>query len=292
MGLVLYTVGTVVLATPLRVERQIGAESCTNAEDLRRAVNRAVETEALVLDATGDTTSGIAVVFRKEAAESVGVWRFTATVTSPQGKRDLTDVAKSCEALSNAVAVSLSLMVRQITLSALTGPPSSSFRFTLAAGFTAMVPLTSLFTPGAEAGLDGGFGKWWFGLRASYFLRRAQLVAPGLVELDAGTISLFGGVMVLETSTIRMGPVVGVRAGALLASGSGFPANRSVLQPWGTAQAGGEVRLRIVGQLGFSVRLLAEFHLVRPAFDVIGVGSVYQAPVASGSVATGLFYTF
>ncbi len=224
--------------------------------------------------------------FDATAAVKPRLWR--AEIVGRNGTRVLEDVSVTCEALSQAVAVSLTLLLRSV---ASTPPspvvgPSSAASASLGLGLAS--PWISPVSPFLTLGGDVFVGqRWWLGAGAIAFLPSTRSAPPGEVRALAFGGAVRAGIRFQATPSIALRPGAAFSLGAAIGSGTGYAANRQVTEFWLAANLELTATWYVAARLGFFARAAMLLSLRRPAFDVSGVGVILQTPLATGLFEVG-----
>jgi hypothetical protein len=144
--------------------------------------------------------------------------------------------------------------------------------------------------PALGAGLSGGIVVDSLRLRLG-----AQAVLPQRTEVSegkGGQIGMATGLLeacfVLAQSPVRLGPCVGVEAGALWAHAFGVTQEGSGAGPWVAIAVGEELALPLLGQLSVVVGSALVIPVASPRFLLDEVGEVHQPAAVGGRLTVGV----
>jgi hypothetical protein len=212
--------------------------------------------------------------------------RWRAVITGRNGTRDLEDFALTCDALSSAVAVSLSILLNSTGLKAVETATLNSIGISLGLGGAA--PMLAAFSPSLSL-----TGELVLGPRVAVsagglvFLPTVLAVSPGEIRLFSAAGLVRAGYRFRPAGSIVLTPSVALLTGVVDGQGMGYPANRQVAQLWLAADFDVMLELALSQRVGLYVRAGVWLSLRRPAFDVSGIGTVFQWPVMSGFFEIG-----
>jgi hypothetical protein len=144
--------------------------------------------------------------------------------------------------------------------------------------------------PALGAGLSGGVVVNRLRLRLG-----AQAVLPQRTEASSGKggdLGMAAGLMeaclTLTRGPVRLGPCVGVEAGALWAHAFGVTQQGSGAGPWVAVTVGEELAFPVTGQLSLVVGSALVIPVVSPRFVLDEVGEVHQPAAVGGRLAVGV----
>jgi hypothetical protein len=223
---------------------------------------------------------------KRTTALAPQLWR--AVIGGRNGTRVLEDFSLTCEALSQAVAVSLTLLLRNVPSTPQTPVSERTFTRSASLGLGLASPWITPVSLFLSLGSDFAIGtRLWLGAGAFGFLPSTRSAPPGEVRALAGGGVLRGGIRLQATPSIELRPGAALWLGAIIGSGMGYAANRQVAEWWLAFDL--EFTAAWISSSGFGVfaRAAALLSLRRPAFDVSGVGTLLQTPVITGLFEIG-----
>lgn len=315
---VMAALGGALAATPalaaepatLAVTRGEGATSCPDAEALARGVARAAgRTSDASLAAIGDSTRADYVVAFGADARGYEA-HIVVERARGGGERRLSDAGATCDALGDAVALTLAVLLDDARARAAAAapppppapappPPSpaepsaarpSRVGVVVDAGAAA---LSGVVRPWAPAFFVAGSieppGPLSLGLEGTFVPRQELALGPGTV----GVTFVGGAVLLCATpigrrESLRAGACLFPEIGAVSAEGRGYTSGASATRPWVAGGAELVVRSVIAGPVGFRVHAGAAVPLRREAFGVERVGVAYDPPAIAAFAGLGL----
>ena len=276
----------------IRLDRSSAARDCPDARTLGRSVNALAHRIAIV-------EKGASVLLRVGIDRSDAGYTASLTATGARsGERDLDDAGATCEGLSEALAVSIALLLDEDAPEPEPARPAdppawpSMPRPSPGPGHGPPLPSSILDVLAVES--VGLVGPSTFGLQANadFRITRFFTVGGGFLAMIDDAERFGAGTLHLNLVAIRSnacfsfrvahqsigGALCGFPAlGAMVATARGFDENHTASQPWFALGTGAVADGPIVGPLGFAARLDVFVPLVKPSFVVEDLGS---APAA------------
>jgi hypothetical protein len=291
----------------LSVEKAAGAEQCPEQQELGRRV------EGILRQPLGEVIDPAELTIEVRFArtpENAFSARVTATGPKP-GQRLLRDISPTCDALAEAVSVTIALLLDDALPDrhAATIAPGATAPATHSPPADTTPPRAhdlnaNAWTGRASLEVGGGYGlagsgallgfgragarhgRWLFDLGAGANLPREQGFQNGSVR----TSLLFGSLRAcyLLGQSLLIAPCVQVGAGRLHGEGSGYGEVRAASLPWTAAGLGlaGEVPLGA----GFYATLAATLWVPtrRQTFSVENAGIAWESKPLAGVLTAGL----
>jgi hypothetical protein len=236
-----------------------------------------------------------------------GGWRLRMQTRrgDQQGERELT--SESCAALAESAAVIVGLMLNPMTLlpaaPAPIEPPAAAS--VPSAATTLAAPRFSRFVLGVEGSLergplpraDGAVGIL-VGMRGSAWrvdwvtrFRWPEREMAGTAGTAGGDFWLLSaalrGCWVIGAGRVRGGPCGQVDAGALRGRSFGVRAPNRAWAPWLAVGAGPQISLSLTARWALRATGQASLALLRPRFEIDGVGLVHQPKVVALEAGLG-----
>jgi hypothetical protein len=295
------------LAPGLSVEKATGAEQCPEQQELERRVEGILRQPLGDVISAAELTIGVRFARTPENAFSA---RVTATGPKP-GQRLLRDSSPTCDALAEAVSVTIALLLDDAlpARDAAAMAPSATAPATHSPPADTMAPRAhdlnaNAWTGRASLEVGGGYGlggsggllgfgragarhgRWLFDLGAGANLPREQGFQNGSVR----TSLVFGSLRAcyLLGQSLLIAPCLQVGAGRLHGEGSGYGEVRAASLPWTAAGLGlaGEVP---VGA-GFYATLAATLWVPtrRQTFSVENAGIAWESKPLAGVLTAGV----
>ena len=264
------------------VERTAAAMSCPDAETLRRDVNAMAGREAII--------DGAAAVTLR-----IGIDRtasgFTASLASGgarTGQRELEDAGQDCKGLSQALTVSIALLLdeeQDAPRPRALAPDKPRARPPRSGATSPGPPLPRASIDVVALESAGVVGTSTFGVagQADFRVTKALTVGGGVFGIIEDTERVSPGEIHLSLVAAKVPACFSFRVadqsislafcgypalGALVATARGFDVNHTAAQPWFALGSGAMAEGPIVGPLGFVGRLDAYVPLVRPRLVV------------------------
>lgn len=274
----------------LVVTRGAGAEDCPDASLLSTRIRGMSTADVAVSEAPTPRDTWVEV----ELSRVLSGYRATISARGRRnGSRTIDDVGPSCTSLSDAVAITLVMLLDPQGAQETTAPspaspevlptPSEEPRRAFTAGvegtFGASLAVLEHPVPVLELGARADIGER-FGVAAG-----GGLVFPDRVAVAGGSVKLGlfygylrGSAALFERASTRLVFVAGPALGSLSGEGSGYdvpmPSQRLL---WLAVAGGPELRAALATWLAWSVRLLAVVPLVHQGFSVNDAGKPTDA---------------
>jgi hypothetical protein len=295
----------------LSVDRDEAAADCPDAAQLTRRVEEIRQSPLGSLDRGELERSGIDVVFTRSPRSYDAKVTFAGTL---QGVRYLHDRGATCDALAQAVSVTIALALDRARQQSEDSP--SRERTESAA------PIASKQAPSRERGSTRP-ASWGFGMalqsgpafafgsamswsvaghvRGSYQRLALELgmssvlpdtTAAGSAELRTSWIFADAGACYNWGARYTAGPCARFAAGRLSGSGSGFEQGREARLFWAAAAAGLVVRGPIAGAIGWELGGTLWLPLRELTLSVENEGTVWRASHVSAQLGAGLSAEF
>jgi hypothetical protein len=272
-------------AVVLSVMRESDALDCPNTSSVVAAVNERMGMRALVdADYAGAKDKLQIEVFRNEhgyKARISGLGRL-------QGQREVSSTESSCSTLSEALTVTLSVLIGLPTPEPLPPlppspppdkpvlPPKTPTRADFGAGLMATLGLPKGWNYAVS--LDASYRRAWWSLGGGVLFAPEQAVqySPGKVDVS------HTGAMVDACAVVDLQPRLDLRlcatptVGFVRAHGEGYAPDRSVTRPWLSLGAGMELGGRLFGRLGWRARAIGLTPVNRQRFTIDQGGVAYD----------------
>jgi hypothetical protein len=301
------------LSATLSVEQAAGAEQCAGREQLERRVEgilrRRLQTAAAVAELT------IEVAFERAPAGAF-VARVAASGPKP-GQRVLRDSSPSCDALSEAVAVTIALLLDSAQSEANeAAPPPPSTAPTVAPPSSEAESAPSKPAQRSEsaswsarASLEAGGGYGLGGSTTLLSLGRvgarygfwaldlgAAATVPTARDFDAGSVRtslLFGSLRgcYLRGLDVVLGPCAQLAVGRLKGEGSGYSEGLTTSLPWLAVGLGLATEARLGSRLFVTLEATLWVPTQRQTFSVQNAGIAWESKPIAGVLAAGLGVT-
>lgn len=270
----------------LQVRRGMGAESCGETRELAAAIERVLGRRVF----GGDATLSVDVAYSRGEAG------YHAAITlrgDKTGTRALDDASPTCDALREAVAVTVSLLIDKPAERPVgTSPPTDGF---VEVGGALDLGFLPRLAPELRLGLGLRFlDRFRAAIGAGLSPSESVALPPGTVRvgLTYGWLRLcgeptdpHGGMGLLICARGTLGSMAGTGS-------SDYVEHGTARRLWSTVGLGGEVRQNVTGTAFVSLRLFGDASLRRQSFYVADVGTAWTAPrvAADGEISLGLLF--
>jgi hypothetical protein len=286
----------------LWVQRTNETLDCPDAGALAVSVARlmgrpALDTSDLAVSPTG---YDVRVVRGQGGYEAV-----IRTIGRAGRSRKIVDPGEDCAGLADALALSLAILLDEgaepaPALLRLPPPPprapappprrAPADRLGVAVGpavaFGVLGPATAAAFADAEVRASSALA---LGLSVLWIPRRTEDFPPGEVDLSLVAGAARGCAVAVSSERAALSLCAEGAAGALRATGRGYPENGEVTRPWVALGAAAVASGRLGGPLGFTARADALVPLGRESFDVVGLeGLAYDTSPVGVMVGVGL----
>jgi hypothetical protein len=302
------------LPASLSVERSAGAEPCASREQLEARVASILHRSWPAR--TGDEAIGIEVTFER-ARDGAFAAKVSATGPKP-GRRLLRDSSPTCDALGEAVAVAIALLLDSAQNESndreaptpkppVAKPERSEAQEPVAPPLAVTAPRDWSLRAALEAGVGYGLGGegtalgvGHVGVQLARFRLDVGVVAtlPASHDFDGGEVStsvLFGSLRgcYFVGRSFKLGPCAHFGVGRLRGGGTGYGETARSSLPWFAAGLGlgaeAELSSRLYVSLGTTLWVPTERH----TFSVENVGIAWEskraATVATAGIGVTLF---
>ena len=266
------------LSAALGVERAPAALDCPSAERLTAAVEAIVGRSL----ASSEDSSKVQVQVQFSRSDQ-GHEAHLRLSGAREGERVLRDDAQSCEALADAVAVTVALLFDP----AIEPPPPRSRaplpparpalngwlggRFGLGFGVLG----GSTWIAGGTVGVSWG-ARTWFELGAATSGTRALAFGSGVVRVRLRYAEL-SGFHSFTPGDLQFGPALSILGGVTSGVGEGYATTTSASLAYLALAGGGRAQLRLAGRLLLSVRTELVIPLQSQVFSVAYAGAAYRS---------------
>jgi len=211
-----------------------------------------------------------------------------------EGERVLGDNGQSCDALADAVAVTVALLFDPAFQSPAAQPSlplkphSAALGVWLGGRLGLGLGLVGGSTWVAGGAIGASFGpRTWLELGAATSGSSTHAFGRGLVEVRLRYTEL-SGFRSLTPGDFQLGPALSVLAGATTGAGQGFASTRIATLAYIALAGGARAQLRLGSRLLLSARTLAVFPLQNQVFSVGYEGAAYRSSRLSGLAELGL----
>ena len=200
-----------------------------------------------------------------------------------EGERVLGDRGENCEALADAVAVTLALLFDPASqppkAHAIAQPQPA--QPTLGVWFGGRVGLGLGLVGGATWVAGGAVGlslgaRTWFELGAATSGSRALAFGSGVVRVRLSYAEL-SGFHSLTAGDFQLGPVLSILGGATSGAGDGYATSTSATLAYIALAGGARAQIRLIPRLLLSLRAEGVVPLQTQVFSVGYVGSAYES---------------
>lgn len=293
------------LSPALIVTRAPGADDCPDAAGIVTQVRTMTSSDPFAAPPDGHRDTWLEVEFTRTLAG------YRAGITARgrrQGTRSIDDVGPGCASLSDAVAITLVMLLDPevagtnpgaVGSDVLPSPPSEPARkpatrvtFGAEAMAGAMLGVLAHGGPFVEAGGRAGFGRTFaLALGGGFVFPDRTSTPPGSVTLDLWYgYARFSGAL-LERGGTRLALFLGPSIGSLGGSSHGFEYSPDQRILWIAGAFGLEVFAALSRSVSWSARLFALAPLRHEGFYVIDAGAPHDAfrtPDIGGALSLGV----
>ena len=266
------------LSAVLGVERAPSALDCPSAERLTSAVEAIVGRPL----AGGEDSRrlSVQVVFARAEQGYEAHLRLTGAA---EGERVLLDRGENCEALADAVAVTLALLFDPAFQSPKARAPAQpqpgrpnpgvwlGARFGLGLGLVE----GATWAFGGAVGLSLG-ARTWFELGAATSGSRELAFGSGVVRVRLSYAEL-SGFHSVTAGDFQLGPVLSILGGVTSGAGEGYPTTTSASLAYLALAGGARAQFKLAPRLLLSLRAEAVVPLQKQVFSVGYAGDAYQS---------------
>ena len=296
---------------PLVVQRAPAASDCVDAPALAERVNQLVKRTALVAsDAAGASFAFEVQILRSEDG-------YTAIVLAAGGSRNIDDPGPTCAGLSDALAVTLAVLVDADETPPAPPPPPPPVPTATAAPIAPPPPPPRpvpaygprlLLSPvvGVASGLSGD------AVPAVVLVNDLRLIGPlsllaGFTWMPSQDFALQQGHVEVQLmygqlaaclsswrvlGRTRVGGCLQLNAGGIRGKGVGYPTNGEITRPWAALALTGLLDVPIFDPLYWSTRIQAFAVPTQEAFQIDRIGVAFDPPPVGVLVGTGVGVRF
>jgi hypothetical protein len=267
------------LSAAVLVSRTPEARDCPDVERLSTRVEH-------IIGRAFAPRSGAApaILVRADFTRAVGAYEARVELSGArEGERLLRDEGATCDALADAVSVTVALMLDPSQPPPPRPPPARSWfelwlmpRFGIVAG---LVGAPTWIGGGAVEGSIGPLASVSAG--GSFTGSHANRLDPGSVRVGSWYAEL-AGFRSLTGDDLRFGPCVSLMGGALRGTGEGYPATSSASLTWFAVGAGLRTDLRVGPSIRLALRAIAVAPTRRESFFIAYVGTVQPSSTFAG----------
>jgi hypothetical protein len=267
----------------LSVSRTAGAESCPDES----AIAREIERRSAGLEAKSREPLSLDVVLTQEGDA------FVATIAVDgrlKGQRTLRSESPTCDALRDALILSIQVLLDQTPVPELPPPTPRERRHEPALFAYLGGALTHGQPRGFSAAIEGGaaldVGKWEVGTGIVWAPAQSVDSGPGAVEVQAWGMQSDVCRFVTTFRRVRVSACALASLRVLRGKGRGLDEERTQIRPWWLAGAGAQAVLPVAARLEIGVFVNGFLTLHPDTFSVEGLGEQYRTDVITFS--TGL----